>query len=96
MGSGSPRELLVLQKIAFGGVYVTDPVVPTFCEPKLTARGQGCVTVANTRYVHPVPCPIPKSYPTPCFLAAKADQLQNRTRYAYPVPEAIQLALFLL
>ena len=45
MGSGSPRELLVLEKITFGGVYVTDPVVPTFLEPKLTARGQTCVTV---------------------------------------------------
>ena len=46
MGSGSPRELLVLEKIAFGGgVYVTDPVVPTFCAPKLTARSQKCVTV---------------------------------------------------
>ena len=45
MGSGSLRELLVLKKIAFGGVYVTDPVVPTFCEPKLTAWGQKCVTV---------------------------------------------------
>ena len=24
---------------------MTDPVLPTFCEPKLTARGQKCVTV---------------------------------------------------
>ena len=37
MGSGSLRELLILEKIAFGGVYVTDPVVPTFSDPKLTA-----------------------------------------------------------
>ena len=37
MGSGSPRELLVLKKIALGGAYVTDPVVPTFSDPKLTA-----------------------------------------------------------
>ena len=36
MGSGSLRELLVLEKIGYGGVYVTDPVVPTFCRPKLT------------------------------------------------------------
>ena len=27
----------MLKKIAFGGVYVTDPVVPTFSDPKLTA-----------------------------------------------------------
>ena len=39
MGSGSLRELLVLEKIAFGGVYVTDPVVPTFWGPQLTPRG---------------------------------------------------------
>ena len=96
MGSGSLRELLVLEKIGYGGVYVTDPVVPTFCEPKLTARGQGCVTVAHTRYAHPVPCPIPRSYPSRCFLAAKASQLQNPIRYAFPVPEGIQLVLFLL
>ena len=37
MGSGSLRELLVLEKIAFGRVYVTDPVVPTFWGPELTA-----------------------------------------------------------
>ena len=45
MGSGSLRERLVLEKIGYGGVYVADPVVQTFCEPKLTARDQGCVTV---------------------------------------------------
>ena len=47
MGSGSLRELLVLEKIGYGGVYVTDPVVPTFCEPKLTAGAPKCVTVAK-------------------------------------------------
>ena len=47
MGSGLLRELLILEKIGYGGVYVTDPVVPTFCEPKLTARGQKCETVKN-------------------------------------------------
>ena len=36
MGSGSLRELLMSEKIAFGGVYVTDLVVPTFLGPKLT------------------------------------------------------------
>ena len=45
MGSGSPRELLVLEKIAFGGVYVTDPVVATFLDPKVTPWDQKCVTV---------------------------------------------------
>ena len=45
MGSGSPRELLVLEKIALGGVYVTDPVVPTFSGPKLTPWDQKCATV---------------------------------------------------
>ena len=85
MGSGSLRELPVLQKIAFGegGVYVTDPVVPTFCAPKLTARGQKCVTAANTRYAHPVP----ESDPTRLFLFANPAQFHNPTRYAYPVPE---------
>ena len=39
MGSGSPRELLVLEKIGFGGVYVTDQVVPTFSGPELTPGG---------------------------------------------------------
>merc|ERR1711963_1091023 len=39
MGSGSPRELLVLEKVACGGVYATDPVVPTFSGPELTPRG---------------------------------------------------------
>ena len=37
LGSGSLRELLMLEQIAWGGVYVTDPVVPTFLDPKLTA-----------------------------------------------------------
>ena len=52
MGSGSLRELLMLEKIAFffffgggGGVYVTDPVAPTFSGPQLTAWGPKCVTV---------------------------------------------------
>ena len=45
MGSGSLRELLVLEKIAFGGVYVTDPVVPTFSGPQLTARCRKCAAV---------------------------------------------------
>ena len=49
MGSGSLRELLILEKIAFGGVYATDPVVPTFLGPKLTGWMQGCVTVHNRR-----------------------------------------------
>ena len=47
MGSGSLRELYLLKKIAFGGVYVTDPVVPTFWGPQLTATGQKCATVAG-------------------------------------------------
>ena len=47
VGSGSLRELKLLEKITFGGVYVTDPVVPTFMEPKLTPRIQECVTVNN-------------------------------------------------
>ena len=37
MGSGLLRELQLLENIAFGGVYVTDPVVPTVLGPKLTA-----------------------------------------------------------
>ena len=37
MGCGLLRELYLLDKIAFGGVYVTDPVVPTVLGPKLTA-----------------------------------------------------------
>ena len=45
MGSGSLRELLVLEKIGYGGVYVTDPVVATFSGPELTPWGQPCVTV---------------------------------------------------
>ena len=45
MGSGSLRELLMLKKIAFGGVYVTDPAVPTFLRPQLTAWGQKCGTL---------------------------------------------------
>ena len=48
MGSGSLRELLVLEKIAFGGVYVTDPVVPTFSGPQLTARCRKCAAVGIT------------------------------------------------
>ena len=47
MGSGSLRELLVLEKIAFGGVYVTDPVVPTFSAPKPTVWLQECATVGT-------------------------------------------------
>ena len=47
IGSGLLRELQLLKKIAFGGVYVTDPVVPTFSEPKLTLWIQECVTVNN-------------------------------------------------
>ena len=47
MGSGSPRELLVLEKITLGGVYVTDPVVPTFWGPKVTPWDQTCVTVGK-------------------------------------------------
>ena len=34
-----------MKKITFGGVYVTDPVVPTFLDPKLTPWDQKCVTV---------------------------------------------------
>ena len=46
MGSGLLRELLMLEKIAFGGgIYVTDPVVPTVSGPKLTAWDQECDTV---------------------------------------------------
>ena len=89
MGSGSLRELLILEKIGYGGVYVTDPVLPTFCEPKLTARGQKCVTVANTRYGHPVP----ESDPTRLF--ANLAQLHNPIRYAYPVPESYPTRPFL-
>ena len=48
MGSGLLRELLILEKIGYGGVYVTDPVVPTFFEPKLTDWIQECVTVDNS------------------------------------------------
>ena len=51
MGSGSLRELLVLEKIAFGGVYVTDPVLATFLDPKLTLWSQKCVTV-EARHAH--------------------------------------------
>ena len=47
MGSGSLRELLVLEKIAFGGVYVTDPVVATFWGPELTAWSQKWATVGS-------------------------------------------------
>ena len=47
VGSGSLRELLVLEKIAFGGVYVTDPVVPTFLRPNLTAWIRECATVGG-------------------------------------------------
>ena len=45
MGSGLLRELLILEKIGYGGVYVTDPVVATFLDPKVTPWDQKCVTV---------------------------------------------------
>ena len=54
MGSGLLRELLILEKIAFGGVYVTDPAVPTVSGPKLTAWDQECVTVGNMHKKHVV------------------------------------------
>ena len=47
MGSGLLRELLILEKIGYGGVYVTDPFAPTFSEPKLTPWGQQCATVGK-------------------------------------------------
>ena len=52
MGSGLLRELLILEKIAIGGVYVTDPAVPTVSGPKLTAWDQECVTVGNMHKKH--------------------------------------------
>ena len=48
MGSGSLRELLILEKIGYGGVYVTDPVVPTHWGPELMAEAPPCVTVDNS------------------------------------------------
>ena len=39
MGCGLLRELLLLKKSTFGGVYMTDPVVPTFSGPELTPGG---------------------------------------------------------
>ena len=48
MGSGSLRELLILEKIGYGGVYVTDPVVATLSGPQLTAWGQKCDVVGNS------------------------------------------------
>ena len=64
--------------------------MPTFCAPKLTARGQKCVTAANM-YAHPVP----ESDPTRRFLFANPAQFRNRTRYAYPVPESYPTRPFL-
>ena len=39
-------------KDCLGGVYVTDPVVPTVSGPKLTARDQECVTVCKMHKRH--------------------------------------------
>ena len=47
MGSGLLRELYLVEKIGFVGVYVTDPAVATFSGPELTDRAQGRVTVAE-------------------------------------------------
>ena len=60
MGSGLLRELLILEKIGYGGgVYVTDPVVATFLGPKVTAEAPKCVTVDNSQkmqsYNHQMP-----------------------------------------
>ena len=44
MGCGLLRELQFLKKITFGGVYMTDPVVPTFSGPQLTGGCLKCVT----------------------------------------------------
>ena len=45
MGSGSLRELLIPEKIGYGVVYVTDPVVPTKSGPKLAVCIQECAAV---------------------------------------------------
>ena len=45
MGSGLRRELELVKKFAFEGVYVTDPVVATFSGPELTERGEKCATL---------------------------------------------------
>ena len=47
MGSGLLRELYLLEEIASGWVYVTDPAVATFSGTELTDRAQECVTVAK-------------------------------------------------
>ena len=45
MGSGLLRERLILAKIGYGGVYVTDLVVATFLDPKVTSRGS-CMLIS--------------------------------------------------
>ena len=40
------------KKIAFEGVYVTDPVVATFSGPELTDWGEKCATLHSVKNQH--------------------------------------------
>ena len=52
MGRGCLRELQFSKKIAFEGVYVTDPVVATFSGPELTEWGETCATLHSVKNQH--------------------------------------------